>query len=258
MPESADMQTQIKIGCKGIMKQKKLTKIALLIFVLALASSCSKLPGNPQAASPETSAQPEALASNNAGPSSQLPFGGDKKKGTGQSPLTTEPLIIPAGTPVTVRLQTAVSSNMSNPGDRFDAVLDGPLVVGTKTIAPSGAAVTGRVISAHRSGRLQDPGVIQLALASITVEGKSYPVTSSSVIAKGASHKKRNWAMIGGGAGGGALIGGLLGGPKGMVIGSAVGAGAGTSTAYATGKKDVGFGTERRLTFRLKQPVVLH
>jgi hypothetical protein len=42
-----------------------------------------------------------------------------------------------------------------------------------------------------------------------------------------------------------------------MLIGSAVGAGAGTTTAYATGKKDVGFGAERRLTFRLTQPVIL-
>jgi hypothetical protein len=39
------------------------------------------------------------------------------------------------------------------------------------------------------------------------------------------------------------------------VIGSLVGAGAGTGAAYATGKKDVGFDVERRLTFRLTAPV---
>ena len=54
---------------------------------------------------------------------------------------------------------------------------------------------------------------------------------------------------------GGALIGGLAGGGKGALIGSMVGAGGGTTAAYATGKKDVGFGVERRLTFRTTQPV---
>ena len=239
------------------MKLQFVTKIAPLILLLALASACSKLPGTAaDASSADANAQPNTLASNGENSKSQLPFS-SKATESKESAVEQEPLTIPSGTSVTVRLQNAVSSSTSHAGDRFDAVLDAPLVVAGKTLAPTGAAVTGRVVRAHPSGRLQDPGVISLALASITIDGKSRPVSSSTVVAKGTSHKKRNWAMIGGGAGGGALVGGLLGGPKGMLIGSAVGAGAGTTTAYATGKKDVGFGAERRLTFRLTQPVVL-
>jgi len=89
------------------------------------------------------------------------------------------------------------------------------------------------------------------------VNDPAYAFLVTSVIAKGKSHEKRNLAWIGGSTAGGALIGGLAGGGKGALIGSAVGAGGGTTAAYATGKKDVGFGVERRLTFRLTQAVAV-
>lgn len=234
-------------------------RLWLLSFVLTLVftTACAKQPGNPQAATPDPATATTTASNESSG--SALPFAGKATSTTGEQShnFLAPEFTVPSGTPVTVRLQSGVSSATSSSGDRFDAVLDAPLVVAGKTLAPSGAAVSGKVVSAHRSGRLQDPGSIRLALASLTINGKSYPVSSSSVSAKGASHKKRNWAMVGGGAGGGALIGGLLGGGKGALIGSAVGAGAGTTTAYATGKKDVAFGAERRLTFRTTQPIVV-
>ena len=227
-----------------------------LILVMALAamlwlSACSQMPDKSEAAAPDNSSAATTSAGNGAPPFSGEKTSTERKGLFGHS----EELTVPSGTPVTVRLSTSVSSASNHAGDRFDAVLDAPLVIGGKTIAPAGAAVTGRVVAAEESGHLQHPGMIQLALDTITINNKAVGVTSSSVIARGASHQKRNLGWIGGGTAGGALIGGLAGGGKGALIGSAVGAGAGTTTAYATGKKDVGFGVERRLTFRLTQPV---
>lgn len=221
---------------------------------MLVVSACSHMPDKADASADNTS---NASTTADNGSSSALPFSGDKEKSGEHKGFFSHPeeLTIPSGTPLTVRLSTAVSSASSHAGDRFDAVLDSPLVINGKTVAPSGAAVTGKVIAAEESGHLQHPGMIQLALDTITINDKAIPLATSSVIARGASHNKRNLAWIGGSTAGGALIGGLAGGGKGALIGSMVGAGGGTTAAYATGKKDVGFGVERRLTFRTTQPI---
>src|SRR5713226_9497803 len=196
--------------------------------------------------------QPVQTASDeNTAGDQQLPFdrASDKK---GISPTgSLMPAAIPAGTPITIRLQSSLSSAASRSGDAFEAVLDEPIIVEGQTVAPRAATVTGKVVYAKASGHLQDPGYLRLTLTEISVNGKSLPVQTSSIFVKGGSHEKRNLEMIGGGAGGGALAGG----GKGALIGTAVGAAGGTGAAYATGKTDVGFAAERRLTFRLTQPL---
>jgi len=109
----------------------------------------------------------------------------------------------------------------------------------------------------RRSGRLRHPGELGLALDTLILNDKRIPLATTSVVAHGGSHKKRNLAWIGGGTGGGALIGALAGGGKGALIGSGIGAAAGTTTAFVTGKKNVTFSAERRLRFRLRQDVTL-
>jgi hypothetical protein len=212
----------------------------LLLLVLVLAG-CSRQPG------PATT--------DNSGTEQQMPFDrpADKK---GVSPTASLlPASIPAGTPITIRLQSSVSSASSQSGDSFEAALDEPVVINGQAVAPRGATVTGKVVEAKASGHLQDPGYLRLTLTAISIDAKLLPIQTSNIFVKGGSHEKRNLEMIGGGAAAGALIGGLAGGGKGALIGTTIGAAGGTGTAYATGKKDVGFAAERRLTFRLTQAV---
>lgn len=241
------------------MRQNFLPYVLAVAVLSSVLTGCSGVPNSSQAANTDQTA-----TTTQAG--TAAPFAGEPATTTETKPekkglfgssrsLVPESVTVPAGTVVSVRLQNTVSSATASPGETFDAVLDEPLIVKGQTVADRGTPVTGRVVEAKSSGRLHNSGYLRLTLASITINGKAVPVQTSSLFAKGANHNKRNAALIGGGAGAGALIGGLAGGGKGALIGGLVGAGAGTGGAYATGKKDVAFGVERRLSFRLTQPV---
>jgi hypothetical protein len=237
------------------MRTSRLWLTAFLIAVIGLSLGCGKETGVPGS---DTGAS-TATATNDA-TTPALPFDRQAQAGGISPTRTLVPTAkkLPAGTPITVRLQSTVSSKSSHSGDSFESVLDEPIVLESQTVVPRGATLTGRVLAAKSSGRLHDSGYLRITLVSLKVQGKPVEIETSSIFLKGGSHKKRNLAMIGGGGAGGALIGGLAGGGTGALIGTAVGAAGGTGVAYGTGKKDVALEAERRVTFRLAQDVELN
>jgi hypothetical protein len=169
-----------------------------------------------------------------------------------------DPVTLPDETVIHVTLNQTVASDQNRPGDHFEATVSEPIVVADKTVIPSGTPVEGLVVDAHRSGRLMGRARLQLALETMTVDGKTYDVHTSARTRIGGKHKKRNLALIGGGAGGGALIGAVAAGGKGVLIGGPIGAGVGTAAAFITGKKDVRLPPETPLTFTLAEPVTIN
>lgn len=156
---------------------------------------------------------------------------------------------IPAGTAIEVRIVESLTSEKAQVGDFFHATLTQPLVADSRELYPKGADVVGRVIEAHASGRLSDPGVLALEITEISYSGRSTPVRVEPYTLRGESHTKSNAGKIGGGAALGAVIGAIAGGGKGAAVGTVVGAGAGTGVAAASGKKEATIESEAVLSF---------
>jgi len=169
-----------------------------------------------------------------------------------------DPVTLPDETVIHVTLNQAIASDENRPGDHFEATVSEPIIISNRTIIPRGSSVQGVVVDAKRSGRLMGRGRLQLALETVTVNGKNYEIHTAAHINIGGKHKKRNLELIAGSAGGGALIGAIAAGGKGVLIGGPVGAGVGTAAAFLTGKKDIRLSAETHLTFTLVQPLTIN
>lgn len=217
------------------MTNKTRLTLALSLILASLLAACqsSNQPAENSTSSTET-------AGGAAGGATGATKGGGTAKRAARAEPAEEKVAVPAGTAVSIRLGSAISSGQVSSGAGFEGTLAEPLVVNGIEVAATGSAVAGKVTNAVSSGRLNRPAELSLTLASLTpTGGKETEIATDTWGEKGESHKKRNIEMIGGGAGVGALVGALAGGKKGAAIGGAVGAGAGTGTAAATGKKEI-------------------
>jgi hypothetical protein len=154
---------------------------------------------------------------------------------------------IPAGTHVTIRTGSSLSSAKARSGQAVSCSVARDVAVHRQTLARTGDPAKCRVTSAKSSGRLHAPGILSVRLTSVNGQA----VTTTSHTFRGKSHKKSNITKIGGGAAAGALIGGIAGGAKGALIGTAAGGAAGTGVAVATGKEEAVIPAETAMTFTI-------
>lgn len=167
------------------------------------------------------------------------------------------PITLPAGTPISVRLDQPLSTEYDRPGAQFAATLSAPLVREGEVVLPRGTRFYGSVVASQKSGQLKGRAVMALRLDSIDVRGRIHPVVTTDEEFVGKSHKGHNMRWIGGGGGGGAVVGAIAGGPVGALVGAGVGAGGGTAGAAITSKRNLSLAPETPLMFTLRQPVTL-
>jgi len=164
-----------------------------------------------------------------------------------------EPIVVPAGTDLTVTIDTALSSKSSQAGQTFLATVAQPVTINGTTAIPKGSSVTGTVLTAKIKGE----GELSITLKNITVRGHNYPLHTASLDSTVKGKGKRTAVTTGGGAAAGALIGGIAGGGKGAGIGAAVGAVGGLIGGAATGNKQIEIAAETPLTFTLSHELTL-
>lgn len=236
--------------------------VFLCLLLLTFLAGCSSK-SNDQSAANSTAAP----AANNAAPAPATSDAGTNAAAT--PPVSSssaaapapapEPaaIVIPAGTPITVRTTSALSSGTSQSGDSFAATVAAPVHVGGEVAIPEGARAEGTVAEAKAKGKIKGAATLRLELTSLTIHGTSYPVRTTMAGFAQKGKGKRTAVAGGGGAALGAIIGGIAGGGKGAAIGLLAGGGAGLAGGALTGNKQIELPAETALTFKLRNSVTL-
>ena len=165
---------------------------------------------------------------------------------------------IPAGTPLTIRIDQNIGVKHSRAGDTFTGEIVDPIVAGDNSVlVPKGALVGGIVDVSHRRGHFKGRSLLELRLTSLTLNGQQYQLTTRDLAESKRGKGRRSSALIGGGAGLGMLVGGVASGGVGLLVGGLVGGGGGTVLAGLTGNRDLDIPAESIVHFTLADDLVV-
>lgn len=161
------------------------------------------------------------------------------------------PLFIPRDSILLVELESSISTDASQRGDRFQA----------RVIEPrefAGATVDGRVTRVKRAGKVKGRSELQLAFETIHFPDGRTTALNADVVelidmgnrdeagtvdseggVKGKSSTKDDVSRVGASTGIGAIIGAVVGGGQGAAIGAAIGGGIGAGTVFTKRGQDV-------------------
>jgi hypothetical protein len=181
------------------------------------------------------------------------------------APTTPQPrtvtLSVPSGTTLAIRMNDELSTERSQAGDAFTAVLTAPLVDAAGIVlVPAGATVRGRVTAVAPSTRVGQTATMNLAFESISFGGQSHPlhatVERADVQQKTRTSTAEQAGKIAAGTAAGAILGQVIGRDRSSTIrGAAVGAAAGTAIAMGTADVDAVLPAGADVVIRLDQPI---
>jgi hypothetical protein len=164
-------------------------------------------------------------------------------------------LTVPAGSTMTVSLETAIGSDTSQAEDAVRATLASPLVVDGITVAPRGSVLLGVVTGARESGRVRGRAEVGMRFDRLQTSAVTYDIRTRPLYYIAEATKGEDAAKIGIGAAAGAVIGGIAGGGQGAAVGSAIGAGGGTAVVLATRGEEIRVGSGTELRIALTEPL---
>lgn len=178
---------------------------------------------------------------------------------------------LPAGTSMTVKLETTLATFSNKPGDPFQGRITQPIILNGKTVVPVGATVEGRVTKVAEPRRIAGKPTIGLFPEALVLpSGERYMLNATLVDTnighgsdvnsegqfKGSGHDRKDQAEVGMGTGGGMLIGGLLGGGPGLLIGGAV-AGTATTVHWLSKHRSAILPAGTELTMEINRPLTM-
>jgi len=159
----------------------------------------------------------------------------------------TGPVVIDAGTSLTIRLTDTLDSGRHSTGHKFSAVLEGTLSKDGVTVAPSGSKIYGVISEAVKAGRLAGNAKIMITLTDININGIITPITTSAINALTESTGKGTAGKVVKGA----ALGGLHSGSSGAKDGAKIGLG----VAVLKGGSQVVVPSGTLLDFKLTAPL---
>ncbi len=178
-----------------------------------------------------------------------------------EEPVRTEPqyseVTVPAGTMLSLMLDSTLASDVSEVEDPVRARLARPVMVDGMPAIPQGSRVLGTVTTVDASGKVKGRARLAFRFDQLDVDGDRYEIRSDTVSYTADSTRTEDAGKVGIGAAAAAIIGGLFGGKGGAGRGAAIGGGAGTALVLTTAGEEVRLPPGTPVEARLAQPLVL-
>jgi hypothetical protein len=195
-------------------------------------------------------------------PESTVPDNTTQNQPIRSAPTANIPVILPRDSILLVELQSSLSTEATQRGDRFQARVLNPREF-------EGAMLEGRVTRVKRGGKIKGTSEMQLSFESIRMpDGRTSPFSGEVVEiidmggrdevgrvdseggVRGRDSTKDDISKIGASTGIGAVIGAILGGGQGAAIGAAIGGSVGTAGVLSTRGRDLHLERGQQLKIR--------
>jgi hypothetical protein len=170
-------------------------------------------------------------------------------------PPVVKTVTLPAGTVIPIRMTDTLDSASTQSNSVFHGSLAGDLISDGMVVAKSGAAVTGRVVTAKDATHFSGSSELSIELTRIDTVDHPVDVVTDAFTKQGNGRGKNTATKAGGGAALGAIIGALAGGGKGAAIGAVTGGGVGAGVNGVTKGQQVQIPTETLVSFHLQSPI---